>query len=258
MQDVLTAIVPDGVTLLFMVPAVLLFGIAKGGFGGSIALLSVPLISVVMSPIQAAAVMLPILCVMDVVVIWSYRRNFHAQTLKIVLPGALVGVLLGYLTAGYMNDNAMRLLIGGLAILFVVQAWTGISIGTGREHHRGAGTTLGAMAGFTSFAIHAGGPPYAMYALPKRMDPPLYAGTAGIFFFVVNYVKLVPYYALGQLSVENLSTSLVLMPLAPVGVLMGVWLAKRINKEVFYNVCYFFLLVVGVKLLLEGLGWLKL
>lgn len=244
----------DPLFYLCAVPAVLIYGISKGGFGGSIAVLSVLLMTFVVSPTQAAAILLPILCVMDLFVLKTYRGVYDGRALAIMLPGAMLGIAIGYLGADVMNDDAMRLMIGIISIVFCIRAWLDWPPGAGREHHASSGAVLGAVAGFTSFNIHAGGPPFSMYLLPKRLDPLLFAGTAGIFFAVVNYVKLLPYYLLDQLRVENLAVSLVLMPLAPVGVKLGHFLVRRIDTTLFYRVCYFFLLVVGVKLLFEGMG----
>jgi uncharacterized protein len=212
--------ISDPFFYLFAVPAVLIYGISKGGFGGSIAVLSVLLMTFVVSPTQAAGILLPILCVMDLFVMWTYRGVFDRTSLKMLLPGAMVGIVAGYLTVDIMNDDAMRIMIGAISLAFCLKTWLDWPRGAGREHGAVSGTILGTMAGFTSFSIHAGGPPFGMYLLPKRLDPLLFAGTAGIFFAVVNYVKLVPYYYLDQLRMDNLVLSLILMPLAPIGVLL--------------------------------------
>jgi uncharacterized membrane protein YfcA len=246
----------DPLFYVFAVPAVLIYGISKGGFGGSIAVLSVVLMTFVVTPTHAAAILLPILCVMDLFVLWTYRGIFELTSLKILLPGAMLGILVGYLSADTLNDDAMRIMIGSLSLLFCLKTWFGWPHGAGRRHSRLSGTVFGTLSGFTSFHIHAGGPPFGMYLLPKRLEPLIFAGTAGIFFAVVNYVKLVPYYVLDQLRADNLVISLVLMPLAPVGVKLGHFLVKRTSTVWFYRICYFFLFVVGVKLVIEGFGYL--
>ncbi len=246
----------DPVFYLYSIPAILIFGISKGGFGGSIAVLSVLLLSFVVTPTQAAGILLPILCVMDLFVVHAYRGVYDMTSLRILLPGALIGIGIGYLTIDMLDDDAIRVMVGAIAVAFCLQSWLRWPAGAGRRHNRLAGAALGTAAGFTSFSIHAGGPPFSMYLLPKRLDPMLFAGTAGIFFAVVNYVKLVPYYFLDQLSAENLAVSLVLMPLAPVGVRLGHWLVRHTDTRVFYAVCYTFLLIVGAKMLFEGLGYL--
>jgi uncharacterized membrane protein YfcA len=234
------------------IPAVLLFGIAKGGFGGAVAILAVPLMSLVMSPAQAAAILLPIIVVMDLVVIYSFRGHFDRRALKLLLPGALVGVLAGYLLADAMNDDVMRILVGTVALAFGAQALGGWLSHVGREHHPVPAGFFGALAGFTSFSIHAGGPPLTMYLLPKRLPPMVYAGTAGLFFWAVNLAKLPPYFVLGQFTAENLRYALVLVPLAPVGVLIGRRLVRLSNPRFYYRLIAAFLVIVGAKLMWDG------
>lgn len=234
------------------VPAVLLYGVAKGGFGGAVAILAVPLMALLMSPAQAAAILLPILVVMDMVAVYSFRGHYDRLALKLLLPGALLGIGLGYLLVDAMNESLMRLLVGAVALLFGLQFLLGLLSQSGRPHHRGLALFFGTLAGFTSFSIHAGGPPLSMYLLPKRLPPMVYAGTAGLFFAVVNLVKLPPYYLLGQFSAENLQYSLMLMPLAPVGVLLGRRLVGLSNPQFYYRLIAFFLVVVGLKLIMDG------
>jgi len=238
------------------VPAVLLYGVAKGGFGGAIAILSVPLMALVMPPTQAAAILLPILVVMDVVVVKTYWGVFDRRALRLLLPGALIGVALGYVTAGAMNEHYMRILIGVLSVVFGLQYLLGLQSRSSGEHRPASASAFGALAGFTSFSIHAGGPPLTFYLMPKGLSPLLFAGTAGMFFAVVNAVKLVPYYALGQFTTDNLLYSLVLVPLAPLGVWLGHYLVRRSTSGFYYTVISFFLVVIGVKLLHEGIAGL--
>ena len=242
----------DPAFYLVSIPAVLLYGIAKGGFGGAVAILAVPLMALVMAPTQAAAILLPILVVMDFVVIYSYRGHFDGRALRLLLPGALAGVLGGYLLADAMDEDLMRLLVGAVALAFGVQALLGWLSHVGRRHHRWGATFFGALAGFTSFSIHAGGPPLTMYLLPKQLPPMVFAGTAGLFFWVVNLVKLPPYFALGQFTTANLLYSAALVPLAPVGVLIGRRLVRLSNPRVYYRIIAAFLVLVGIKLLRDG------
>ena len=242
----------DPAFYLVSVPAVLLYGIAKGGFGGAVAVLSVPLMALVMSPPQAAAILLPILVAMDAVVVKTYWGVYDRRALSLLLPWAMLGILLGYLTAEVMKDDWMRVVIGLISTVFGLQSLLGWTRASSREHNRTAAGVFGSLAGFTSFSIHAGGPPFTMYLLPKQLSPLVFAGTAGLFFAVVNAVKLVPYYWLGQFSTENLLYSLILVPLAPLGVKIGHILVQRSDQKLYYGIISIFLIVVGGKLLWEG------
>ncbi|MGF1650680.1 MAG: sulfite exporter TauE/SafE family protein [Hyphomicrobiaceae bacterium] len=240
-------------------PAVLLVGMAKGGFGGPIALLGVPLMSLVIPPVQAAGIMLPILVVMDIVGLWAYRGIYHWPTLRVMLPGALVGIAIGWATAAFVTEAHVRLIVGVIAVAFTLNNWFGLRPRAGaeiaaRDPGRLAGGVWGAVSGFTSFVSHAGGPPFNMYTLPLRLDPKLLAGTAVIFFTIVNQVKLIPYYLLGQFSGENLSTSAVLLPVAVLAVWLGVILVRKVEPAQFYRIMYAAVFVVGLKLTADGMA----
>ena len=216
-------------------------------------MVAVPLMALAMPPTQAAAILLPILVFMDIVVVKTYWGVFDARALRLLMPAAMLGIIAGYLVAESMNDDYMRILMGALSLVFGAQNLRGFASRASTDHHAGSAAVYGTLAGFTSFSIHAGGPPFTMYLMPKKLSPLLFAGTAGIFFAVVNAVKLLPYYFLGQFSSENLLYSLALVPLAPVGVKIGHYLVLRSDPGFYYRVISFFMLVVGIKLLYDGL-----
>ncbi|MDB4511860.1 sulfite exporter TauE/SafE family protein [Arenicella sp.] len=233
------------------IPAVLITGISKGGFGG-IALLAVPLMSLVISPVQAAAIMLPILLAMDVSSIIAYRGKWDKRNLMILLPGAIVGIIIGALTAHLVNDNSIKLIVGTIAILFTLHfIFKGRTATAIKNPSSPLGAFLGSVSGYTSFVAHAGAPTYQLYMLPQKLDRQVYMGTSVIFFGALNAIKVVPYALLGMLALGNLSTSLVLLPLAPIGVAMGVWLNKNISNEIFYRIVYGAIFLVGVTLIWE-------
>ncbi|MEL6665151.1 MAG: sulfite exporter TauE/SafE family protein [Pseudomonadota bacterium] len=233
--------------------SVLITGISKGGFGG-LALLAVPLMALVISPVQAAGIMLPILIIMDWVGVWTYRKHWDRRLLLLTLPGAMLGIVAGGFLAGYVDDQVVRIVVGVIAVLFPIYGVFKPSGGDAFiKNNRPLGVISGTVAGFTSFVAHAGGPPYQAYAIPQGLDKRIYAGTAVMFFFVVNFVKLVPYAMLGQFDQTNLTTSLILIPIAPFGVLFGAWLVKRIDQTLFYRILYGLIFTVGLKLLWDGL-----
>ena len=247
----------DPLFYLAAIPAVLLSGIGKGGFGGSIGMLATPLIALTTSPLQAAAIMLPILCTMDIMGLIAYRTRASWRNLAIMAPGAILGIAIGTVTFDIMDEDVIRLLIGAIAVLFTLRQWLPAGPGSGTAGpSRVRGTIWSAISGFTSFVAHAGGPPVQMYLLPQRLDRTLYVGTTVWFFFLINYVKLIPYSFLGQFSSENLAASLILLPLAPLGIWIGVKLHSRVNETWFYRVIYFFLMITGVKLLVDGVSGL--
>lgn len=236
------------------IPAVFFVGLSKGGFGGTFAMLGVPMMSLVISPLQAAGIMLPILIVMDVVALIAYRGRADWRSLSILVPAAVLGIGIGWATAAYVNDAFVLFLIGIMSLAFVADwAFKQRKKGTASGHNLPKGTFWGTVAGFTSFISHTGGPPFQMYMLPLRLAPLLFAGTAVIFFATVNAIKLVPYFMLGQFDATNLSSSVMLFPVALVATLVGVWLVRIVKAEMFYAIIYIFMGVIGVKLTWDGL-----
>lgn len=232
--------------------AVLITGISKGGFGG-VAILAVPLMALTISPIAAAGIMLPILVVMDGFSILAWRKYWRKSYLYFMLPGALVGVLIGTAFADKVNDDFVRIMVGLVAVGFALYAITGT---LGAKMLTAAGRQWGVVAsiaaGFTSFVAHAGGPPFQAYMIPQGLEKKVYTGTSVLFFAFLNAIKIPPYAYLGQLSVANLTTSLILIPLAPLGVWLGVWLNRRVAQDRFYQILYGLVLLVGIKLLVDG------
>lgn len=235
------------------IPAVFVVGLSKGGFAGGLAMLGVPAMALVISPVQAAGIMLPILVVMDVIALIAYKGRADRTALAILLPAAVLGIAVGWATAAYVNETYVTLLIGVLALLFVADhLWRENAVSGSRQHNRAKGSFWGLVAGFTSFVSHTGGPPFQLYMVPLRLAPTLFAGTAVIFFAVVNVVKLVPYFLLGQFDSTNLTTSLVLLPIAPLATLAGVKLVKIIDPVIFYRLIYVLMAVIGVKLVYDS------
>ena len=239
------------------VPAVLLFGIAKGGFGGSLGVVAVPLMALIISPIQAAAILLPILCLMDLMSLWAYRGQWVWSELRVLLPASMLGIIAGTILFGYMSPALIRLLVGLVAIAFTLHHFVNVrrNPNGGLSHYpQAAGIVAAATAGFTSFIAHSGGPPINMYLLRRPLNRTDFVATTVVFFAVVNYVKLVPYAWLGQLASNNLLTSVALAPLAPIGVVIGVWMHRRISDRIFFRVMYVVLFIVGAKLIADGLA----
>jgi len=234
--------------------AVLLVGISKSGFGSGLSVLGVPLMALAVPPAQAAAILLPLLIAFDFFNLIHYRSRYDRTNLWIMLPASMLGILIGALTFRYLSDAHIRIMIGGIAAIFVINYFAGQK----RERHktepdRIRGSFWGTIAGFTSFGVHAGALPASVYLLPQRMDKTIFVGTTVVFFAIINYVKLIPYALLGQLNGENLLTSLVLAPFVPIGFWLGIYLHRRVNERLFYILAYSFLFLTGVKLLYEGI-----
>jgi uncharacterized membrane protein YfcA len=238
------------------VPAVILVGLSKGGLGGAMGFVGVPLMALAMSPVRAAAILLPILIVMDLVSLWSWRGQYDRGILRTMMPGAMAGIGIGWLAAAYVTEEMTRLIVGVVAIVFSAR-WVYQQVrdrGAVEKKPRNgvAASFWGTVAGFTSFVAHVGGPPYQVYTLPLGLDPKVFTGTSVIFFAVTNAVKLVPYFALGQFDATNLEASAVLLPLAPLATLAGAFVVRRMRPQIFYPFSYITVGLVAVKLVWDS------
>lgn len=239
-------------TLLAVASA--LVGLAKGGLS-MIGMLSVPILSLGMSPVQAAAVLLPVYVVSDVFGLIAYRRHVDRRVLACLLPGSVVGIALGWATASLVNDQVVGGLVGVIGAAFAVFNLARPDAGDAprRPAGWGRGTLWGLVAGYTSFVSHSGAPPYQIYVQPLRLGKETYAGTVTVYFAVVNAVKLIPYAALGQLNTATLGQAAAMIPVAASGVAAGVWLVRRLPERAFYLFITWALLAVSAKLIWDAL-----
>ncbi|WP_394184004.1 sulfite exporter TauE/SafE family protein [Marinomonas posidonica] len=243
----------DWLLITLIAVAVFITGISKGGFSGAFGIIAVPLISLQTSPVYAAAIMLPILCLMDIFTVQKFWRKWNKQELINCIPAAIAGVIIGGLTASWFSADWLKIMVGIIAVGFTLNSWP-------RKHRTKqpkplnliAGRLWCALGGFTSFIAHAGGPPMSVYLLRANLDKTQYVATAAVIFTAINYVKLIPYSMLGQLNVSNILLSLCFAPLAYVGVQLGAWLHYRISTGLFFKCMYSFLFITGLKLIWDG------
>lgn len=233
--------------------AVLITGISKSGFGGGLGMMAVPLMSLFIAPQFAAAILMPILLAMDIIIVWQYRANWDKRTVALLLPGSLFGLAIGATAFQAMNGDVIRLLVGLLAMVFVALFLLR------RQHASQPQTTpvpiifsLGAVSGFASFVAHAGGPPVKGILLRQQLEKSVFVGTNTMYFFVLNAIKTVAYGAMGQLTVGSLKISLALSPMLVLGIALGLMLHRFIDQSVFIKIVYGFLFLTGLKLLWDG------
>jgi hypothetical protein len=240
------------------IPAVLVMGVSKGGFGSGLGIMATPMVALAVPTPQAAAIMLPILLVMDATGLLAYRGTFQRRNLGLLLAGGVAGIALGALTFRYFGEALIRVLLGAMAISFVAHRLRlGGTAAPAETPSRAKGLFWSTVSGLTSTIAHAGGPPLSVYLLPQKLDKAILVGTTVVFFAVINVVKLVPYFWLGLFDARNLATSLVLAPLAPLGIWLGVRLMRRLSQALFYRIAYAMLVAVGAKLLWDGLRGLS-
>lgn len=234
--------------------AAFLVGLSKGGLS-MIGTLGVPLLALVISPIRAAAILLPVFVFSDVVGVWLYRRDFNPVILKILVPAGCIGIAIGWATASRVSDRGVAFMIGLIGVGFCLNAWRmRRQPPVQRPADLPRGIFWGIVTGFSSFVCHAGGPPYQIYVLPQRLPKMIYAGTTALVFAAINALKLGPYWALGQFSMPNLTASLYLLLPAFVGTQLGMRLVRVLPERGYYVFVQLALLGVSLELILKGLG----
>lgn len=247
-------LITDPVFYLVAIPAVLLLGISKSGFGAGFGSLAVPMMALAVTVPQAAAILMPVLLVMDLLGMAAFRNNVDRRLLKFLLPFGLVGIVIGTLLFKMLDARVVAGIVGAFTLVFLAQRLLFPPRPDSVPPPRWVGALLTAASGFTSFVAHAGGPPINAYIIPMRLSPLLFTGTMAFFFFFINIAKWVPYAWLGLLDLRNMTTSLVLLPFAPIGVWVGVRIAHRIKPKLFYRLIYAGMLLTGIKLLWDAWG----
>lgn len=246
----------DPATLALAVLAVAILGLAKGGFSG-LGVLGTPLLALALPPAVAAAVLLPVLLVQDVVSVWSFRHHWNGWIVAWMLPGAAIGVALGTFLAASVAEEQLLLVLGLLTLTFgLYRLWLerGGRIVAPSDSPGWIGTLFGVGVGFTSQVAHAGGPPFQIWVTPRRLPHETYVGTSSIVFAAVNWMKVPSYIALGSLNRQTLTAAALLMPLAIVSTIGAVRLIRRMDTARFYSLIYVLMVLLGAKLTWDGLA----
>lgn len=240
----------DPLFLLFCLAA-LFVGLSKGGLPG-FGMLGVPVLALTISPVVAAALLLPIFILSDVVGVWLYRREFSAKNLLVLIPAGLVGVLIGWATASFVSEQMVSFLIGLLGISFCLNTWLRKK---GSDKPVPAipakGFFWGTISGFTSFVSHAGSPPYQVYVLPQKLAKNVFAGTTTILFAVINLAKLIPYAQLQPYTGASLKLAAMLLPVAIAGTIIGKFLTQRVPEKWFFTGVQIALFMISIRLVLN-------
>jgi uncharacterized protein len=237
------------------VAAAMLVGMGKGGLP-VVGMLGVPVLSLVISPVAAAGLLLPVYIVSDVFGLYAYRAAFDRRVVGILAMGGTVGVAIGWATASVVPEDAVTLLVGVIGLVFALNLLVRPSLPAAREARVGPGLFWGMLTGFTSFVSHAGAPPYQVYVQPLGLPKAVFAGTTTVLFAYINAVKLIPYVALGQINFGSLQTAAVLAVPAAVAVFTGVRLVKILPEAVFFRLVTWALLLISIKLIRDGLAGL--
>ena len=230
----------------------LLLGVSKSGFGAGFGSLAVPMMALAVTVPQAAAILMPVLLLMDLLGMAAFRNNVDRQLLRFLLPFGLLGIVIGTLLFKVLDAKVVAGIVGGFTLLFLAQRLLFPPKPDSPPPPRWLGALLTTTSGFTSFIAHAGGPPINAYVIPLKLTPVLFTGTMAFFFFFINLAKWIPYAWLGLLDMRNMLTSLALLPFAPIGVWVGVRIAHRIHPVLFYRLVYSGMFLTGIKLVWDS------
>lgn len=234
------------------IPAVLLLGISKSGFGSGFGSLAVPLMALAVTVPQAAAMLMPVLLVMDMLGLAAFRKHFDMKLIRFLVPWGLLGTLIGTFSFKLLDARLVAGLVGLFTLTFLAQRLLFPPRPDSPPPPKWLGAILTTLSGFTSFVAHSGGPPANAYVIPMRLPPLVFAATMSVFFTVMNLSKWIPYAWLGLLDVRNMATSVALLPIAPIGVWLGVRLAHHIKPWLFYRLVYAGMFLTGMKLVWDG------
>lgn len=250
-------VVLDWLFFAVAIPAAIMTGMSKGGFGGSLGFAATPLVALVVDPVLALGLMLPLFMIMDVAAMRIYWRKWHGPSVRALLLGGVPGVALGVGLYAVTDARVLGFLLGFMAVAFVLfQAARGAGWVQVQPAPFSAkrGTAAGLMSGFGSFVSHAGGPPVLMFLLPLGLDKTRFHATTVAFYWVINIAKAVPYAFLGFFTAETLLANAILLPVAFFGVWLGVKAQHMIPERIFFAVTYTFLLIAGARLMWMAFG----
>lgn len=238
---------------VFVVPAIILFGIAKGAAIGSLALIAIPLMLMVMPLTKALAILLPILMIMDIIAVIKYKKHYDLQNLKIMIPAGLAGTIIAYFTFSYFTEDLLKFLIGVIGTLFTLNYFIKFNQKIIRNKtSKLKGSFWGIISGFAGFCAHSGGTPISVYLVPLRLEKAKYIGTRIIYFFFLNIFKLTFYIPLNMINLENLKYTLILVPWIPVGIYIGIWLQEKCSEKLFYNIIYSLIFISSINLIINN------
>ena len=239
---------------LVAILSVFVHGMGKAGFGMGLPILAIPMMSLFVPPLQALSILVIPLLFMDVITIHKFKGLWRLEIVKFIVPYALLGVILGSIAFQYLTDNSIRAILGLIALGFGLNYFYMSENIEPKIASKKLGSFWCTLSGFTSFTIQSGGLPISFYLLPMRLERKVFVATSAICYLSLNLFKLIPYAFLGQINLENLYISLILLPLAPLGVYFGAFLTNRVTQDFFYNISHFCLILAGIKLIYDGTG----
>jgi uncharacterized protein len=251
--------VSDVQTILLAAFGVLFIGLSKAGFAGGLGMLTTPICVLAFgaagkSPSFAVGTLLPLLCAGDAFSLYHYWGKWRISNLKYLLPGVIVGVVVGVQLMQLLNrfsPEALNVAIGALALAFVAFQLVKekiFALEGAFEPNHALGIPAGIGAGITSTFAHGAGPVVAIFLIPQRLPKEIYVGTTVIVFTWINWIKMPFFVHQGIITWETVRTGLCYFPLIPVGVWLGVWLNRKFSERTFLWLVYVLTFLAGLQL----------
>jgi uncharacterized membrane protein YfcA len=247
------------VSIAVSLAAVFLIAFMRGAFGGGFAIVGIPLMSVVMDPLTAGALLAPLFVAMDVVAFRYWKPcTWSKPDLMVLVPSLVVGIGLGVLALSVLDARAVAIAVALITLTFAGLWFRRGGKVTVRPRSVPKAMAAGVGAGVTTMMAHSGGPPLAMYLLPLGMTKELYAGTTSLFFTVANGTKAIPWLLLVDLNTAAWRLMAISLLAVPAGIWAGWRLHQRLDQLQLYRACYGLLVVTALKLLWDGVaGYLR-
>jgi uncharacterized protein len=232
--------------------AVLFIGLSKAGFGGGLGMLTTPLCVMAFDAKSAIGIILPLLCAGDAFSLYHYWGKWEQRNLRFLLPGVVLGVIIGVRLIGHFSPRQLNVAIGVLAVAFVVFQVVKEQIfraeGTFAPNHK-IGVPCGIGAGITSSFAHGAGPVVSVFLIPQKLPKEIYVGTTVLVFTCINWIKVPFFIQNGIITWATLKTSLWYLPIIPIGVWLGVWLNRKFSDEAFNRWVYVLTFLTGLELI---------
>jgi|SRR5581483_11377745 len=246
---------PDLLTFAVAALGVWLIAFMRGAFGGGFAIIGIPLLSLVLDPLAAGAVLSPLFIAMDLVALRYWRPSTWSRPdATLLVPTVVVGIGAGFLVMRAIDGRLAAIVIALTTLLFAGHWFAGGGWPQSQPRSIVKGLFCGTGCGLTSMIAHSGGPPLAMYLLPLGLAKTVYAGTTSLVFTAANLAKVGPWLLLGRPGPALWTLMALCLPCVPLGIHIGWRLHERLSHQGLYRACYGLLVVTGLKLLWDGVS----
>lgn len=232
--------------------AAFVVGLAKSGIPG-LGILAVPMVAAVIPAKLSTGFILPLLIAGDIIGVIYYRRHAEWPRLLQVFPWTAFGILIGWISMGYLNDAELRPIIGGIVLaMLALNLWRQRFTDPESRipHHFAVAMAIGLLAGFTTMIANAAGPIMVIYLLAMRLPPTAFIGTSAWYFLIVNTFKVPFSVQLGLITLPSLTFNAMLLPFIGVGAWAGIRFARHIPRVIFERLVQIFAALGAIKLFL--------